>query len=134
LAGALLELAGKARAGHGEAIAKATIDDGRAWLKFQRICEAQGGMRTPPTAQFREALRATRAGIVTSLDNRRLATLAKLSGAPESKAAGLEMHVKLGDRIGVGEPLCTIHAEAKGEMRYALDYAAANPTVFGIAD
>ncbi len=45
LAGVLLELGGAARAGDGEAMAVATLDSGRAWAKFQRICEAQGGMR-----------------------------------------------------------------------------------------
>lgn len=134
LAGALLELVGKAPPGHGQGVAEATIDDGRAWHKFQRICEAQGGMRTPARAEFQTPLLSDRAGVVASVDNRKLSTLAKLSGAPENKAAGLEMHVKLGDQIGVGEPLCTIHAEAKGEMRYALDYAAANPAIFGITD
>ena len=49
LAGALVELAGTARPGRGEAMAAQALDSGRAWSKFQRICEAQGGMRVPPT-------------------------------------------------------------------------------------
>lgn len=50
LAGHLLEIGGKAKAGEGETLARSTLQDGRAWKKFQAICEAQGGMRTPPVA------------------------------------------------------------------------------------
>ena len=58
LAGALLELGDKAVQGEGEALARATLRTGRAWDKFQRICEAQGGMRTPPAAGQRHPLSA----------------------------------------------------------------------------
>jgi thymidine phosphorylase len=58
LAGALLELGGKVGKGGGASLAAQTLRDGRAWQKFQRICEAQGGMRTPPHARQRRPLPA----------------------------------------------------------------------------
>jgi thymidine phosphorylase len=134
LAGALIELAGAAPAGGGEAVAAQVLDDGRAWAKFQRICEAQGGMRVPPSSNHRRPLTNDRAGRVATIDNRKIAKLAKLAGAPEAKAAGVELHVGLGDEVTVGEPLCTIHAEAPSELEYALDYAFANRGIIGIAD
>ncbi len=97
LAGALLELTGMAEDGAGPALAAQVLDDGHAWAKFQRICEAQGGMRVPPKAQFRKSLTAPREGVLTAIDNRRLSRLAKLAGAPQDKAAGVELHVRLGD-------------------------------------
>jgi thymidine phosphorylase len=132
LAGALLELAGHARAGEGRFLAERTLANGRAWAKFQGICEAQGGMRVPPIAQQRRPLLAARSGRIGSLDNRKLATLAKLAGAPDAKAAGAEMRVRLGDAVRRGEPLCTVHAETRGELDYAFDYAAANDDIIGI--
>jgi thymidine phosphorylase len=66
------------------------------------------------------------------MDNRRIGRLAKLAGAPEDKAAGLELHVRLGDRVQSGSPLCTVHAEAEGELAYAMAYASANPDIFRI--
>src|SRR5262249_46500950 len=60
LAGALLELADAASEGSGEAIATAALDNGRAWQKFQRICEAQGGMRAPPKPRQQRPLLAER--------------------------------------------------------------------------
>ena len=134
LAGALLELGGRARQGTGVALAAQALIDGRAWTKFQRICEAQGGMRTPPTSRHRRALTAGREGRVVAIDNRKIAKLAKLAGAPEAKAAGVELHVALGDIVSARQPLCTVHADAPGELAYALDYAAANPGIIEVIE
>jgi thymidine phosphorylase len=128
----VLELAGAAPAGGGGAIAAGVLADGRAWAKFQRICEAQGGMRTPPAADLKREWLAQHSGVVTHVNNRKLARLAKLAGAPDDKAAGVELHVRLGDQVVAGRPLLTVHAVAPGELEYALDYAAANVDMFGV--
>lgn len=132
LAGALLELAGVALADRGEAIAIGALEDGRAWRKFQRICEAQGGMRTPPTSNQQRPLLADQAGVVQEIDNRKIARLAKLAGAPDDKAAGVDLHVRVGDEVNTGQPLCTVHAESPGELAYAFDYVAANREIIAI--
>lgn len=134
LAGHILELGGAAGPGDGLDVAKATLESGRAWTKFQRICEAQGGMRVPRIASYRRVIAATAGGVVTSLDNRRLAKVAKLAGAPEDNAAGLELHVRLGDKIDPLQPLYTIHSESPGELAYALNYARVNPGIVGIVE
>lgn len=103
-------------------MARETLEDGRAWRKFQAICEAQGGMREPPRAQVTHVVTAKSRATVAGFDNRRLARLAKLAGAPRSPAAGLDLHVRAGDAVAPGEPLFTLHAEAPGELAYALDY------------
>jgi thymidine phosphorylase len=132
LAGHILELGGAAGPGEGVGLARTTLETGRAWAKFQRICEAQGGMRAPRIAPHRRAIAAPGAGLVTSLDNRRLAKVAKLAGAPDDNAAGLELHIKLGDAVAARQPLYTIHSESPGELAYALNYARANPGIVGI--
>jgi thymidine phosphorylase len=123
LAGHLLELAGKASAGAGQAMAREILADGRAWQKFQSLCRAQGGMREPPVASFTRPLAALRAGRVIRIDNRRLARVAKLAGAPHDPAAGLVLHAKVGGWVEEGDPLFTVHAESLGEIEYALTYA-----------
>lgn len=134
LAGDVLELGGAAPPGAGVAMARATLDDGRAWAKFQAICDAQGGLRVPPRAAHRHAVAAERAGRVAGIDNRRLARAAKLAGAPADAAAGVEVHVRLGDRVERGAPLYTLHAQSPGELAYALDFVAARAPVFELAD
>lgn len=134
LAGALLELAGAAAQRGGEAMATKALDDGRAWSKFQRICAAQGGMRVPPMSQQQQPLLAERTGRVHAIDNRRIARLAKLAGAPDDKAAGVDLNVAVGDSVVAGQPLCTIHAEAPGELAYAFDFASMNRDIIAIGE
>jgi thymidine phosphorylase len=133
LAGALIELAGAAPKGKEEALATQALDSGRAWVKFQRICEAQGGMRVPPVSRQRQPIVAERPGQVHAVDNRRIARLAKLAGAPDDKAAGVDLHVRVGDLVTAGQPLCTVHADTSGELAYALDYATANRDIVAIS-
>ena len=132
IAAAVLELAGAAAVGEGIAMARAALDEGRAWRKFQRICEAQGGMRDPPLALLQRPLAAPRSGILTLINNRKLSRLAKLAGAPDDKAAGVQLCARLGQMVTIGEPLVIVHAEASGELAYALAYAEANPDMFEI--
>jgi thymidine phosphorylase len=134
LSGALLDLAGATAPGQGAALACQVLDDGRAWSKFQRICDAQGGLREPPVAAYRQPMLARHGGALVKIDNRKLAKLAKLAGAPEDKAAGLELHVRCGQTIRAGDPLCTIHAESSGELAYAMGYADVNSDTFILHD
>jgi len=113
-------------------MAAEVIEDGRAWRKFQAICEAQGGMRRPPVAGHQKPVTAPSAGSVSFTDNRRLAMVAKLAGAPDDKAAGLSLHVRLGSVVEKGQPLFTVHAETPGELAYALDYLDSNPDIIGV--
>lgn len=133
LAGSLLELLGVAPTGKGVEIAEQSVRDGRAWQKLQAICRAQGGLRTPPRAAHTHPVLASRAGRIADIDNRVIARTAKLAGAPTAKAAGLELHVRLDQDVEKGQPLYTVHAEAKGELAYALGYAAGHPDAIRVA-
>lgn len=125
LAGQVLELGGKAAAGEGIELARGVLESGMAWSKFQAICEAQGGLREPPRADFTHVITSKHRGQVAAIDNRRLARIAKLAGAPKAPAAGILFHAPLDSAIEVGQPLMTIHAESPGELAYARTYAEA---------
>ena len=133
LAGAALELAGAVSEGTGVKTAESVLKDGRAWAKFQRICEAQGGIRNPPKARLQHSITAVSAGSIVRINNRKIAKLAKLAGAPDVKAAGLQIHVKLGSKVKTGAPILTVHADTTGELAYALDYARLNPDIVEIS-
>jgi thymidine phosphorylase len=124
LAGHILEFAGSVAPGRGQALAREILNDGRAWLKFQSICQAQGGMRQPPVAPHTRPFCSTQEGRVVRIDNRRLARTAKLAGAPRDPGAGLVLHARVGSTVRLGQPLFTVHAETRGELEYALTYAA----------
>lgn len=122
LAADILTLGRKAH-GTGLAEAERLLDSGDAWRKFQAICEAQGGLRTPPVAPFTRDFSAPARGRIAAIDNRKLARVAKLAGAPVSPAAGLEMCARTGEVVAKGQPLFTLHSQTPGEMAYAAEYA-----------
>jgi thymidine phosphorylase len=132
LAGILLELGNKTPTGQGEALARQLLENGTALKKFLAICEAQGGFHEPPTAAFTYDVIAMYPGIITEVDNRNLAMIAKLAGAPHDPAAGIEFFATHGTRIDKDQLLYRIHAESKGELNYALDYAKSIPDIIKI--
>ena len=134
LAGRVIEAGRDLPPGAGLALARDILDDGRALGKFERICDAQGGMREPPVAPRTHTIEAPHAGIVSGIDNRRLARVAKLAGAPVAKAAGLEISVRLGDAVAPGQPLFTLHAATPGELEYALAFARENEDLLMISE
>jgi len=134
LAGEILEMAGKAAAGQGHAMAAEVLASGRAWTKFHEICEAQGGLREPAVARHRHSILATRAGRVAAIDNRLLSRVAKLAGAPSDPTAGVELHTPVGEFVERGQALYTVHSDAPGELAYALDYVGEHSNVINIQD
>jgi thymidine phosphorylase len=91
-------------------------------------------MRTPPAAAFTRPVTARRGGRVAAIDNRRLARVARLAGAPRDRAAGLQLHVRVGDSVEAGAPLYTIHAESRGELAYALTYARTRRGIVAVGE
>ena len=134
LAGRVIELGGDLTAGTGGEIARQLLDSGAAWQKFQAICDAQGGMRQPPHAQYAREIVAASEGLVTSIDNRRLARVAKLAGAPKAAAAGVTLRVRVGARVHPGEPLFTLWAESPGQLEYAHAYANQHKDIISVGE
>jgi thymidine phosphorylase len=134
LAGQVLEFGEAAPPGGGAALAASVLEDGRAWRKFQEICAAQGGMREPPVAPCTRDVVAQRSGSVTAIDNRRLARIAKLAGAPKSPCAGIELHVRPGDFVERGQPLLTLHSASPGTLAYAFEYARSQTETVHVAE
>lgn len=122
LAGALLDLTGKFPPASGTMKAREILESGQAWTKFHAICEAQGGFTEPKAAQHQHDVLADHDGIVRSVDNRRLARIAKLAGAPRAASAGISFHAPIGKQVRKGDLLFTVHAEAHGELEYARAY------------
>lgn len=122
LAGHIIEFAPNVTPGTGRAIAKTLLDSGEALNKFISICEAQGGMAEIPRAEYTCTIKSFQAGRVVNIDNRHLARLAKLAGAPNYKTSGVEMHVRINTYVERGQPLFTIHAETEGLLSYAQSY------------
>lgn len=122
-AGVLLELTGKAKRGGGLRLAERVLGSGAAWRKFEQIITAQGRHRIPTLAKFSAKIVAKASGRVVAIENKSIAHLARIAGAPKDPAAGLLLHKKLGDRVKKGEALYTIYASSQERLQYALEFA-----------
>jgi thymidine phosphorylase len=58
-------------------------------------------------------------GVVVAIDNLRLATIARLTGAPQVHSAGVALARKLGDTVTAGEPLYRLHAAYAADLEFA---------------
>lgn len=122
LAGELLELSGKVKPGKGNQIARQVLESGKAYKKFVAICKAQGRFSKPVLAPYKIEIKAEKGGVLERIDNRKIAKLAKLSGAPQSQSAGILLNISLGKEVEENQLLYTIYAESKGELNYAMEY------------
>lgn len=133
LAGMLLDMARDEIDGTGRAHAKTLLDNGLAEAKFMAICEAQGGFREPRPPRHRAPFLTAKGGRITSIDNRLIARIAKLAGAPRQQGAGVYLQAAIGETVSGRDPLFEIHAETPGELAYAMDYANSQPQAFIVA-
>jgi pyrimidine-nucleoside phosphorylase len=155
LAGWMICLGGRAAsAEEGKRIAEEKLADGSALQIFREMVAAQGGdvhaldagagFHTP---RYRRDFCADRSGWFTAADCtkigwavQRLGAGRERAGEPVEPHAGLEMHVKLGDRVEAGQSLATLFtqndalfAEPAQLLREAItiaDAPAAPPPLF----
>ena len=115
LAAHVLEMSPQVKAGTGARMAAQILDSGRAWTKFLAICEAQGGFREPQVAPLTRTIVSQHTGECVAVDNRRIAQVAKLAGAPLSRA-----EFRVGDQISSEGTLHTIEEveDRDGLMHY----------------
>lgn len=132
VAGAVLDLLPGTTQGNGLALASEVLCSGAAFRKFLAICAAQGGFQEPRTAQFIKPFPAPISGRIIRINNRHLARVAKLAGAPHDAVAGVMCMLREGDLIERGAALFDVHAATRGELAYALDYAFAHPDILTI--
>ena len=113
----------------GKQRAQEIIASGKAFATFRHMVELQGGdigtIDDPtrlPTADYRVEVPSPRAGYVTAIACEQVGTACViLGGGRERKedsvdpAVGIVVHKKIGDKVSVGDSLCTIqcHSDAQ---------------------
>jgi thymidine phosphorylase len=124
LAGRLLEIDPGVPGGRGEARASELLASGAARRKLDEIIAAQGPspIRAEPGALTHEVT-APRAGRVAAIDCLRIATVARLAGAPTDAGAGLKLLRGVGEMVRAGDPLYRIYADGRSDFSFAVDAA-----------
>jgi thymidine phosphorylase len=127
LAGRIIEFDPDIRGGHGFAIARDILDSGRALNKMNRIIEAQGrNDKHLQPGKLSFDITATADGVVTAIDNLRMARIARMAGAPMDKGAGVDLMKKLGDEVAAGDILYRVHAEFPSDFDFAREACSTN--------
>ena len=127
MAGVLLELGGKAKAGKGKKLAREILQSGKALAKMKAIIAAQGGKPNinPDKIKFGRYtynVLANKSGKLTILNNDRISRIARLAGAPKNKGAGIYLYVHKNAKVKKGEKLFTIYAESDWKLNEAVKF------------
>jgi pyrimidine-nucleoside phosphorylase len=111
------------------------LDGGRAAARFEQLIERQDGdprvVSDPnrlPAAPWIGEHESQDEGWVAAIDAREVGLAAVQLGAGRARieqhvdpAVGLEMHVRLGETVGAGQPLVTVHARDESEAMRAVE-------------
>lgn len=117
----------------GRKMAEVALSDGRALERFRALVQAQGGdisyVDQPeklPRASFIETVAAPRSGYLKEINAQAVGETSVMLGAGRAKkgdpidlAVGVVVHHKVGDYVGAGEPLFTIHANQSAALAEA---------------
>ena len=125
LAGRLLEMSGKVKAGHGFNSALKLIENGKALRKFRDIIGAQGGNSKVknddlPIGHYTYEHLSDNAGRISHVDNKMLSRVARASGAPLDRGAGIILNCERGDKVSKNDVLFTIYAEHESKLDFAI--------------
>ncbi|HVI33571.1 thymidine phosphorylase family protein [Phenylobacterium sp.] len=124
LAGRVLEFDPELRGGGGERRARELLESGAAAAKMDQICEAQGASPLSATlGGLTHEVCAPSAGHVAAVDCLRIASVARLAGAPTDPGAGVEMLRKTGEPVAAGEPLYRIYGSGRFDFGFAVEAA-----------
>lgn len=127
LSAKLLELSGKSKKGKGIEYAKRILNSGQALIKFKEIIKAQGGsLKNLQKPKFDYHIISERNKKIKHIDNKMINKLARITGCPEDKAAGIYLHKKKNDLIKKGEKMFTLYALSNEKLNYAKEFYKKN--------
>ncbi len=121
LAGMLFDMV---EGGGGKEKAQAIFSSGKALAKMREIINAQGGDPDVEPESIRigehvESVTSDITGRLLVVDNRRLASIARATGAPADAGAGLVLKKRIGDEVKVGDVLFELYSENASKLEYA---------------
>ncbi|AEI95126.1 phosphonate metabolism protein/1,5-bisphosphokinase (PRPP-forming) PhnN [Roseobacter litoralis] len=112
-AATILEWSGAVSQGQGAQVARDLVSSGKAVEKLFEIRNAQGRQHDPlQPGQFTEDICADSSGRLEAIDIQAISEIARLSGAPKDKAAGVVLSVQVGDEIMEKQPLLRVHSSS----------------------
>jgi len=126
LAGTLLELTKKAKTGNGEKMALNQLKNGEALSQFQKIIEAQQGIKfityeKVPLGEFSYEFKSEKEGIVSKINLKELIRIARLLGSPSTKQAGIYLNKTIKEKVLKGDTLFTLYSTSSQRLNLVLE-------------
>jgi len=107
--------------------AEQILKSGKAFEKFKEIINAQNAqnnfdekVRKLKTAKFKKQINAKTSGRIKEIDNKKINSMCRILGTPETTTAGLYLHKHLG-KVKKSQPILTIYAESKDKLQDAIN-------------
>lgn len=102
------------------------LRSGAAYEKMREIIEAQDGdpfisSTDLVPAKHHGFVRAEKKGVITTVENKNITTIAKLLGAPQDKDAGIFLKKRLNDKVEKNEELAVLYADTEYRVSEAKD-------------
>lgn len=108
--------------------AEEALSSGKAYEKFQEIINAQNGKNNfeervseLKLGKFKKIIPSKKSGTITYISNKKINSLCRILGTPETHSAGVYLHKHLG-LVKKGEPVLTLYSESKTKMNDALRF------------
>lgn len=130
LSGKILEMTNKAKEGKGAKMAMDILDSGDAYEKFKEIITAQkGSLENIPSGKYKKDILIKKKGKITQINNKEINSLARLTGSPIDKAAGIYLYKHVGQEVRRGEKIITLYAESKSRLKESIKYFKKNKPI-----
>lgn len=143
LAANMLYLAGKGTIEECRELARKAIENNQAHEKFLEFVEAQGGdityledLEKFEKAKFTKEVRSTKEGVIHHMDTEMIGTASVVLGAGRKTkednidfAAGIELVLKTGDKVKVGDTIAILYTNNENSLDEAYDMLLESYTI-----
>lgn len=124
LAGELLELAGEAKPGKGYESAHRELKSGKAYKKFKKLIQAQGGNpdiqpEDIPVGEIVYEYKSLKEGYVKDIENSVVKEVSHALGTPNVKQAGIYLHKQIGESVRKDDILFTLYTTSSSRLELA---------------
>ncbi len=123
MAGELLAMTGRFSRRKGINKATELLESGQALLKMKQIIKEQGYIKKPQLGEYCHKIISKRRGKIKRVDNKIIAKIARIAGAPSDKGSGIYLNKNVEDNISENELLYTIYAESQFKLDLAVKLA-----------
>ena len=111
------------------------LESGKAYEKFKEIINTQNKSKNfdekveaLTLAKIKKVIKSKRSGRITHISNKKMNSLCRILGTPETISAGVYLHKHTG-KIKKGEPIMTLYTESKSKMKDSLKFIKENKLI-----